>query len=249
MAKRELEFTTRLTREDVAGVIEALIEGLKDGLLKVQKSNEVLELEVPRVVDLEVEAKIDDERAEFEIEVSWRTNRAENPDAPADAQSPPPAPAKKKVAAKSAAKPKRTKTAEKAAKEAEASVKEAAKAAKQAAKSLGKAVEKGGKAVALAAEDAAGKLKKGAGSTSRKVKAASTEVAEDVSETADKAVKKVKKVVKKAAGAVREAKADASRVLAEHADKKAVKKARKQGHDGKIIDVEAAPVDADNNDE
>lgn len=82
MEKREIEFTTRLTREDVAGLIEALIEGLKDGKLKIKKSNDVLELDVPRVVDLEVEACIDDERAEFEIEVSWRTNRAENPDLP-----------------------------------------------------------------------------------------------------------------------------------------------------------------------
>ncbi|MDL2216295.1 amphi-Trp domain-containing protein [Desulfovibrio sp. OttesenSCG-928-M14] len=80
MEAKKLEFSTRLTREDVAGLIEALVEGLKDGLLKVQKSNEVLEMQVPRVVDLEIEAEIDDEHAEFEIEISWRTNRAENPD-------------------------------------------------------------------------------------------------------------------------------------------------------------------------
>jgi hypothetical protein len=75
MEKREIEFATRLTRADVAGLIEALIEGLKDGKLKIKKSSEELELDVPRVVDLEIEASIDDERAEFEIEVSWRTNR------------------------------------------------------------------------------------------------------------------------------------------------------------------------------
>ncbi|MDR2488270.1 MAG: amphi-Trp domain-containing protein [Desulfovibrio sp.] len=82
MNERALGFATRLTREDVAGVIEALIDGLKDGRLKVHKSNDVLELEVPRVIDLEVEAGVRDERATFSIEVSWRTNRAENPDAP-----------------------------------------------------------------------------------------------------------------------------------------------------------------------
>lgn len=80
MSERVLEFTTRLTREDVAGVIEALVEGLKDGHLKIHKSDEALELDVPRVIDLEVEAKVSEERAKFEIEVSWRTNRAENPD-------------------------------------------------------------------------------------------------------------------------------------------------------------------------
>ena len=85
MEKRELELTTRLTREDVAGVMEALVEGLKDGKLKVKKSNEILELDVPRVVDLAIEAEIDDEKAAFEIEVSWRTNRAENPDNAPDA--------------------------------------------------------------------------------------------------------------------------------------------------------------------
>lgn len=88
MAGKKLEFSTRLTREDVAGVIEALIEGLKDGHLRVQKSDEVLHMAVPRVVDLEIEAEIDDERAEFEIEVSWRTNRAENPDNPPEDTAP-----------------------------------------------------------------------------------------------------------------------------------------------------------------
>ena len=93
MAKRELEFTTRLAREDVAGLIEALVEGLKDGLLRVQKSDDVLELDVPRVVDLKIEAEIDEERAEFEIEVSWLTNRAGSPDTVPDEK---PAKAQKK---------------------------------------------------------------------------------------------------------------------------------------------------------
>jgi amphi-Trp domain-containing protein len=86
MDKKELEFTTRLTREEVAGWIEALIEDLKDGRLEVRKSDEVLMLDVPRVIDLEVEASIDDEKAEVEVEISWRTNRAENPDLPPAAE-------------------------------------------------------------------------------------------------------------------------------------------------------------------
>lgn len=80
MDTRKLAFITRLTREDVAGLLEALVNGLKDGMLKVQKSGDTLELEVPRVVDLTVEAETNEERAVFAIEVSWRTNRAENPD-------------------------------------------------------------------------------------------------------------------------------------------------------------------------
>ena len=87
MSERVLAFTTRLTREDVAGVIEALVEGLKDGHLKIHKSNEALEMDVPRVIDLEVEAMLNDERATFAMEVSWRTNRAENPDRPEEYSS------------------------------------------------------------------------------------------------------------------------------------------------------------------
>lgn len=126
MTKKELEFSTRLTREDVAGLIEALIEGLKDGRLKIQKSGESLELDVPRVIDLEIEASIDDERAEFEIEVSWRTNRAENPDDPP--QNLPDA-AKKTKAAKTAAPKKTTKAS---AKPAPAKTAAAARGAKKA---------------------------------------------------------------------------------------------------------------------
>jgi amphi-Trp domain-containing protein len=89
MSERTLEFTTRLTREDVAGVMEALVDGLKDGRLKVHKSNDALELDVPRVIDLDVRATVSHERAAFSIEVSWRTNRAENPDTPEGASSTP----------------------------------------------------------------------------------------------------------------------------------------------------------------
>ena len=59
MTKRSPEFTTRLTREDVAGLLEALNEGLKNGELKVLKSSESLEMDVPRVIDLAVEASLD----------------------------------------------------------------------------------------------------------------------------------------------------------------------------------------------
>ena len=84
MTKRSLEFTTRLTREDVAGLLEALNEGLKNGELKVLKSSESLEMDVPRVIDLAVEASLDEERASFQFQISWRTNRAENPDLPSE---------------------------------------------------------------------------------------------------------------------------------------------------------------------
>ncbi|MDR2669511.1 MAG: amphi-Trp domain-containing protein [Desulfovibrio sp.] len=80
MPARALEILTRLTREEVAGLVEGLLDGLKDGNFKMQKGGEQMELQVPRVVDMTITAKSDEERAEFSIDVSWRTNRAESPD-------------------------------------------------------------------------------------------------------------------------------------------------------------------------
>ncbi|MDR0826652.1 MAG: amphi-Trp domain-containing protein [Desulfovibrio sp.] len=75
MPKRELEISTRLTREDAAGIVEDLIDGLKDGCLKVHKGGEHLQIDAPRVVDLKLEASADEERAEVKIEFSWLVHR------------------------------------------------------------------------------------------------------------------------------------------------------------------------------
>ena len=80
MKDNAIELSTRLTRADVAGLIEALVEGLKEGCLKVQKSDACLTLDVPRVVDLEVRAEQDAERAVFRVEVSWRATQQDVPD-------------------------------------------------------------------------------------------------------------------------------------------------------------------------
>ncbi|MDR1945755.1 MAG: amphi-Trp domain-containing protein [Desulfovibrio sp.] len=80
MPAHELEILTRLTREEVAGLVEGLLDGLKDGRFKIQKSGEQMEVDVPRVVDMKIAAKSDEERTEFVIDVSWRTHRAESPD-------------------------------------------------------------------------------------------------------------------------------------------------------------------------
>ena len=78
----ELAFTTRLTREDVAGLIEAMAESLKEGVVKVQKSNTHLEFNVPRVIDLEVRATRDEESSSVIFEVSWRNKPIEVPEEP-----------------------------------------------------------------------------------------------------------------------------------------------------------------------
>ena len=78
--ERQIELHTRLTYSDVAGIIEALNEALKDGRLLIQKSDETLELPVPRVVDLDISAVEGEERTSFSLEISWRPNRPEIPD-------------------------------------------------------------------------------------------------------------------------------------------------------------------------
>jgi amphi-Trp domain-containing protein len=80
MPAHALEILTRLTREEVAGLVEGLLDGLKDGHFKLQKGGEQMELQVPRVVDMTIAAHSDEERTEFSIDVSWRTHRAETPD-------------------------------------------------------------------------------------------------------------------------------------------------------------------------
>lgn len=80
MSRNNITLCTRLTRADVAGLIEALVESLKEGTLKIQKSDDCRILEVPRVVDLLMEGDETGERSLFRLEVSWRTNPPEIPD-------------------------------------------------------------------------------------------------------------------------------------------------------------------------
>ncbi|SHN63403.1 amphi-Trp domain-containing protein [Desulfovibrio litoralis] len=78
----QLNFTTRLTRDDVAGLIEAMAESIKEGHVKVQKSGEQLTLEAPRVIDFEVNASRSSERSSLVLEISWRNKPIEVPDCP-----------------------------------------------------------------------------------------------------------------------------------------------------------------------
>ncbi len=102
MGKDAITLSTRLTRADVAGLVEALVEGLKEGSLRVQKSDACLTLDVPRVVDLEIRAGQEAERTVFRVDVSWRTEKPDIPDVDMPDDCPPGAPsaasAKKKAA-------------------------------------------------------------------------------------------------------------------------------------------------------
>ncbi len=146
----KVEFTTRLTREDVAGIIEALTEGLKEGVLKVHKSGETLALDVPRVVNLEIEASVDEERAKFEIEVSWRPHREENPDTPDDGEMRKKSRHKENDDQESKEAGKSKKESGEAKKQAKKSVKSAVSTAKKAVKEAGKAVAASTKAAQAA---------------------------------------------------------------------------------------------------
>ncbi|MDR2161544.1 MAG: amphi-Trp domain-containing protein, partial [Desulfovibrio sp.] len=138
---RNLAFTTRLTREDAAGIMEALMEGMREGLVKVQKSDASLEMDVPRVIDLEVRAGLGEERASFFLEASWRLNREENPDVP------------DQDGAASQARP-----AGRASGRARASMLEAARAARAAARDAGVALEKTARAATVLVREGADRL-------------------------------------------------------------------------------------------
>jgi amphi-Trp domain-containing protein len=143
---RKLAFTTRLTRDDVAGIMEAMMDGMREGLLKVQKSDETLEMAVPRVIDLEVRAALDNERARCALEVSWRPHREENPDVPDadEAQF-------REIGEPSAGE------------HARASIREAARAARKAAKNAGLVLEKTARAASVLVREGVDKGKAGVG--------------------------------------------------------------------------------------
>lgn len=77
---KNIDLSTRLSREDVAGILEAFSEGLKEGLLNVQKSGDSLELDVPKSFDLEIKAAHDNGESSFQIIGSWRTDSVEKAD-------------------------------------------------------------------------------------------------------------------------------------------------------------------------
>ncbi|MDL2272062.1 amphi-Trp domain-containing protein [Desulfovibrio sp. OttesenSCG-928-I05] len=79
MSESRISLQTRLSREDVAGLIEALLESLKEGRIDVQKSDAMLTLDVPRVLDLEMEGGFEDGRAFFRMDMSWFASRPDVP--------------------------------------------------------------------------------------------------------------------------------------------------------------------------
>lgn len=80
MSESHIALRTRLSREDVAGLIEALQESLEDGRVEIQKGGDSFCLDVPRVLDFEVEGGVEGGRAFFRMDLSWFTERPDVPD-------------------------------------------------------------------------------------------------------------------------------------------------------------------------
>lgn len=234
METRSIELTTRLTKEDVAGVIEALVEGLKEGCLHVQKSGESLNLAVPRVLDLSVNAVLSEKKASFGLEVSWQVISEEEQKAREDATTLPDGAVVENVPAKTQ---KKTSARKLAVKEAGRSVKEAAKATKSAAKSIAKATKTSSKAAALSVESTAKNLKRAAKKTTKKTSGIVSATVDILEDSAEKAVKNARAAVEKAIDTAHDVKTDASRIVAEQAEKLATKKPG-----GKIIDTKAEEI-------
>ena len=79
-SEQSITLYTRLARADVAGLIEALADGLKEGVLTIQKSGSTLVMDVPKVIDYTVCGDRGGDRSSFTLEVSWRTKSLEVPD-------------------------------------------------------------------------------------------------------------------------------------------------------------------------
>jgi amphi-Trp domain-containing protein len=80
MRKQCIGLQTRLSREDVAGLIEALLEGLKEGRINIPKSDASLCLDVPRVLNMALEGGLENDRTVFRMELSWLAERPDVPD-------------------------------------------------------------------------------------------------------------------------------------------------------------------------
>ncbi len=124
MSEKKVSFESKISRSDTAEIIEALVAALREGQVKVQRNDDVLVLSVPEVVDIEIEASIDDKKAKFEIEIEWPVAKDKQEKEP-----------KSKISDK---KDKSEKSAEKSKKKAKEATKVALHSAQEAFKEVGK---------------------------------------------------------------------------------------------------------------
>ncbi|MEW5902570.1 MAG: amphi-Trp domain-containing protein [Acidobacteriota bacterium] len=73
MSKRELDFKAVLVRPQVACFVEDLLEGLKQGLICVQKDAEYVVLHPTELIKVELEASEKKDKCKLCFEMSWKS--------------------------------------------------------------------------------------------------------------------------------------------------------------------------------
>ncbi|MBF0509720.1 MAG: amphi-Trp domain-containing protein [Deltaproteobacteria bacterium] len=71
MDKPKIELKNSMGRNEVITYLEGLVEGFKAGKIVLVQGDQILEMTVPEVVQVEVEAKQKKDKAKFALELTW----------------------------------------------------------------------------------------------------------------------------------------------------------------------------------
>lgn len=71
MAKKDISVQGSVRRVTVEGQLESLLTALKKGHIFVQKGNEYVELTVPAMLEIEIEASQTKSKERLRLEISW----------------------------------------------------------------------------------------------------------------------------------------------------------------------------------
>ncbi|MBF0551318.1 MAG: amphi-Trp domain-containing protein [Deltaproteobacteria bacterium] len=71
MDKPKIELKNSMGRSEVIAYLEGLVEGFKAGKIVLEQGAQVLEMTVPEVVQVEVEARQKKDKAKFALELTW----------------------------------------------------------------------------------------------------------------------------------------------------------------------------------
>ncbi|MBF0508830.1 MAG: amphi-Trp domain-containing protein [Deltaproteobacteria bacterium] len=71
MDKPKIELKNTMGRNEVITYLEGLVEGFKAGKIVLEQGYQILEMTVPEVVQVEVEAKQKKDKAKFALELTW----------------------------------------------------------------------------------------------------------------------------------------------------------------------------------
>ncbi|MBF0508829.1 MAG: amphi-Trp domain-containing protein [Deltaproteobacteria bacterium] len=71
MDKPKIELKNTIGRNEVITYLEGLVEGFKAGKIVLEQGDLILEMTVPEVVQVEVEAGQKKDKAKFALELTW----------------------------------------------------------------------------------------------------------------------------------------------------------------------------------